>query len=128
MEVKVFTAPDLDHTTTLKIMLVDFEWSQIEQFALLIQNTPEPVNIMLYGENENDVNWCLNAAAAADAILINCEHKGKIELLKGYLLGYATSEAFGINDLALFAREVNHDMPAWYTKVLTSYKRKWNKK
>mgnify|MGYP006294797091 CR=1 FL=1 len=126
MEVKIYTAPDLDHSSIFKILLVDFEWSQIQTLAQNIENLPEPVNIMLFGENEKDWEWCMTAARSVDAILVNCDRKSSIELIKGFLLGFHNAEAFGRNDQAVFARSTQHDMAAWITKVLTNYPRKWN--
>lgn len=116
---KIITAPDLDPTNCFKIMLVDFDWEMIESFSQIVQRVPESVTVYIYGENESDHRWAIHAAQTSNAILINLDHKGKIEFLKGHLLSMDHAEAFGSNDQAIFARNNTFDLAEWLTREIS---------
>jgi hypothetical protein len=116
---RIITAPDLDATNCFKIMLIDFDWATIAAFSEIVQRVPESVTVYIYGENDSDHAWAINAAHSADAILVNTDRKGKIELLKGHLLSMHRSEAFGSNDQSIFARNRVFDLAEWLTRQIS---------
>lgn len=116
---KLVTAPDFDHTRSLKLMFVDFDWNQIEEITKFVERCPLPVTVYLYGENEIDHQWAMTAAYSCDRILVNCQHKGKIELLKGALLTLSYAESYGDNDQAVFSIRKNYDVAEWLTRAIS---------
>jgi hypothetical protein len=121
IDAKVITAPDVEHSNMLKIMLVDFEWQDIEDFTDVLSRSPDPPAVYLYGQNDTDHVWCLSVARQSDAVLINTYQRGSIEMLKGYLLSLPQAAAYGKNNNAFMARQTYQDMSAWFTEVIKYY-------
>ena len=115
------TTPDLDHSNRLKIMLVDFDWEQIEQFTSILDRYPESATLYVYGHTESDHRWCMNAAKQSDAVLVNCNIITSLEMIKGYLLGSNNVSAYGANDQSFTAKTVYHDVGLWFTDVIKYY-------
>lgn len=104
---KIVTAPDNDYSRSFKILLVDFEWPEIQDLAEAINKISSPVTVFLYGSNDKDPEWCIKQAKNCHSVLINMRHKGNIEILKGFLLGETNVYTYGNYNLEeLFQRKV----------------------
>ncbi len=125
MEAKIYTVPDLDRSNKFKILLVDFDWETIETFTDILSKVPEDITVYLFGENDKDYKWCIDAAFGADAILVNCTRWGNIELLKGYMLAKYEAKPYGSNDMLSSIKEPEWDFATWLTKVLADPNRRW---
>ncbi len=125
MEAKIYTAPDLDRSNKFKILLIDFDWENIESFTDILSKVPEDMTVYLFGENDKDYDWCIDAAFGADAVLVNCTRRGNIELLKGYMLAKYEATAYGSNDMLNSIKEPEWDFATWLTKVLADPNRRW---
>lgn len=125
MEAKVYTSPDLDRSNKFKILLLDFEWETIESFSDVLAKVPEDVTVYLFGENDTDHEWCIDAAYSSDAILVNCTRKGEIELLKGYVLANTCARPYGSNKILSVIKDSEWDFASWLTKVLADPNRRW---
>jgi ribosome biogenesis protein Tsr3 len=121
LDVKLITSPDLDYSNNFKILLVDFNWQNIEQYSHIFTACEEDITVYIYSQKDADPKWCINAAEQAKVILINCESKSVNEILKGYLLAYKNAAAFGKNDQVIFAKETYYDIAVWFTKVTQKF-------
>ena len=121
MDVKIITSPDLDYTNKFKILLVDFKWEEIERYSHLFTSINDDIVVYVYTTDDILPEWLLTVADQSKTILINCDIKSSNEILKGYLLGYKNSAAFGKNDKVIFAKEVYHDIAVWFTKVTQKF-------
>lgn len=118
LDSKLITAPDLDHSNQLKIMLIDFEWSEIEYVSGLAKSLDESITIYLYSHLETDHKWCMTAARTSNAILVNCAISNKLEFLKGFVLSLPQASAFSLHDQSFVARSTYHDIAVWLTQVI----------
>jgi hypothetical protein len=126
MEAKIYTTPDLDRSNKFKVLLVDFDWETIESFTDILSKVPEPITVYLFGANDTDYDWCLDAAFSSDAILVNCARKGEIELIKGYILALISATPYrASNKIATAIKESEWDFALWLTKVLAAQDRRW---
>jgi len=125
VESKIYTAPDLDRSNKFKIFLLDFNWEAIQAFSEILAKSPEEITVYLFGENDNDYEWCIDAAYASDAILVNCTRKGEIELLKGYVLANTEAKPYGSNNILSVIKDSEWDFAVWLTKVLAGPSRRW---
>jgi hypothetical protein len=121
MESRIVTAPDLDLDNRFKILLVDVEWSDVERISQAVKNLPSAITVFLYGSNENDDVWCLNAARHSDAILINCRFSGNKEQLKGFLLHYSHAWALGDSVLGKATHRNTTDIYSWLAMNYDTY-------
>ena len=104
---KIITEPDNDFSRSFKILLVDFEWQEIEELSEAIKKLPGPVTLFLYGSNDSNPAWCLTQSKNCTSVLVNMVHRGTIETLKGYLLGEPNVFTYGKHNLDdLFQRKV----------------------
>ena len=83
---RLITAPDIDLDHRFKILLVDVEWGDIERLSSSINTLGIDITIFLYGNNDENDTWCINANKHAYATLVNCRFSGNKEILKGFLL------------------------------------------
>jgi hypothetical protein len=118
---KIITAPDLEHSNMMKVMLVDFDWREAELFASISRRSPVPLVIYVYNQTEDDHAWCLTAARQSDSVLVNCVNRTPLEMLKGYLLSLPQAVAYGKNDNSFMARITHHDISIWFTEVIKYY-------
>lgn len=116
MDVKIITAPDIDYTNNFKILLVDFEWVNLEAYTHIFTESENDLVIYLLKDSTN-IEWALNTANQANAILINCDKINNFEFLKGYLLSYKNAVAYGKNNQSLPAKETYYDIAVWFTKL-----------
>ena len=106
-EKKIITEPDCDFSRSFKIMLIDFEWSEIEELSQAINKLSGPVTLFLYGSNDKNHKWCITQTKNCDSVLVNMIHRGSIETLKGFLLGEPNVYSYGSHNLDdLFQRKV----------------------
>lgn len=83
---KIITAPDLDMSDGFKILLVDFEWPDIQEFTETVKKLPGPVSIFLYGLKDTDPVWCLTVASQCNSVLLDMRIRGENDVVKGILL------------------------------------------
>ena len=117
----MMTTPDLDHSNRLKIMLVDFDWDQIEIFTAMLDRYPESATLYIYGHTESDHPWCMTAARQSDAVLVNCNLISSLEMIKGYLLGLRNVSAYSANEQSFTAANTYHDVGLWFADVIKYY-------
>lgn len=113
----MMTAPDLDHSTRLKILVVGLGQDEIEYLTSKIQLLPHTLTLYVYNESDKDIAWCLTAARQCDSVLINTR-PSSIDLLKGFLLAMPNSAAYGQNKDAPYALKTHFDCAVWLTEVL----------
>ena len=113
----LLTAPDLDHSTRHKLMVVGLDRSQVDLLVSKIQLLPHALTFYVFSTTDTDQVWCLNAARQCDSILVDV-NPGNHDLLKGYLLAFPNSSALGHN---LFARKIYHDPVLWLTDGMLRY-------
>jgi hypothetical protein len=119
---RVITAPDRDLSDKLKIMLIDFEWPEIEALCVLLDAVPEDLDLYLYGSNDDDLDWCLNMVRECDAVLINMLHRGTMELTKGSLISRTNVWCRGEHELdKLYPRNVL-DIAQWLDICLSQHR------
>lgn len=118
---KVYTAPDIDYSRCFKLMLIDFEWDQISEILSTIRSLSMPSTVYLYGSKDNSPQWCLDCSRQSNSVLINMNHRGNCELLKGFLLGENNVFTFGKHQLSdCFPRSVM-DPHAWVSAQSSAY-------
>ena len=108
---KIITAPDLDYTHAFKILLVDFEWTDITDITEAVKKLDGPVTIFLYGSKDDNPEWCIAQAKQCSSTLMNMIHIGNCETLKGFLMREPTVYTLGTHKLDhLFQRKVLDSM------------------
>ena len=117
MDVKIITEPDYDLSNRFKIFLFDFEWKNIERYSYIFTESDRDICIYIFEPNNKNYEWAVNAANQADCILINCGQITSNEFLKGFLLSFNNSAAFGDNKFNLIAKTVFNDLAVWFTKI-----------
>ena len=118
---RIVTAPDLDLDQRFKVLLVDVEWSDIERLSTTINTLDIDITLFLYGSNDVDDVWCINANKHAHATLVNCRFSGSKELLKGYLLAQKNCWGFGSNDIAKYNHRETFDIYSWLIQQHANY-------
>jgi hypothetical protein len=83
---RVITAPDLDFTPGFKLMLVDFDWSDIQLASQALKELNIDCTLYLYGGDDEDTAWCVNAVRDSQAVLVNLRYSSSKDILKGWLL------------------------------------------
>ena len=83
---KIITAPDQDLTDGFKILLIDFEWPEIQEFTQSIKKLPGPVSLFLYGMKDTDPVWCLTVAQNCNSVLMDMRQRGENDVVKGILI------------------------------------------
>jgi len=102
-------------------LLFDFEWKNIERYSYIFTESEQDLSIYIFEPSNKNYEWALNAANQADCILINCNQISSNEFLKGFLLSFANSAAFGENKFNVIARTVYNDLPIWFTKIIQKF-------
>jgi hypothetical protein len=118
---RIVTAPDLDLDHRFKVLLVDVEWGDIERLSNTINNLDIDITLFLYGSNETDDVWCLNAHKHSYATLVNTRFSGNKELLKGYLLAQKNCWGYGSNDIAKYNHRETFDIYSWLIQLHANY-------
>ena len=115
---RIVTAPDMDLDTRFKILLLDVDWEDIQKLSAAVESLGVDITIFLYGSNDNDDMWCINAAKHANCVLVNSRFSGTKELLKGWLLAQRNTYSLGSNDIALASHRYTYDIYSW---LITQY-------
>jgi len=123
---RIVTAPDMDLDTRFKILLVDCEWSDIERLSSSINTLGIDITIFLYGSNDNDDSWCINANKHAYATLINCRFSGNKEILKGFLLAQKNCWALGQSEIGAATHRNVFDIYSWMLLQYNNYNKEEN--
>lgn len=110
---KLITAPDTDMGDHFKVLLVDFQWPEIQAVAQAVQKLPGKISVFAYGSNDADAPWCINTANHVDCILINMLHQGNIELIKGILMPRSNCWCYGNHKLDTIYANKTIDMYGW---------------
>lgn len=118
---RIVTAPDLDLDNRFKILLIDVEWSDVEKLSKTIETMGVDVTIFLYGSNDADDTWCINANKHAYSTLVNCRFAGNKEMLKGWLLAQKTTWALGANEIGVASHRNVFDIYSWLAQQYTNY-------
>ena len=123
---RLITAPDIDLDHRFKILLVDVEWGDIERLSSSINTLGIDITIFLYGNNDENDTWCINANKHAYATLVNCRFSGNKELLKGWLLAQRTTWALGANELGSATHRNVFDIYSWLLQQYNNYLKEEN--
>lgn len=123
---KIITAPDTDFTEHFKIMLVDFEWSDIAELSDSINKLPGKISLYLYGSNDIDHDWCLGTTNHVSSVLMDMRHVGKIELLKGVLLPRKNVYVLGNHLLDRLYHNKVIDIHSWLAVEYKKYQEEQN--
>lgn len=118
---RLITEPDFDLDQRFKVLLVDVEWSDIENLSQTIQNLNIDVTVLLFGSNDKDDIWCINAHKHSHATLVNTRFAGTKELLKGWLLAQKSTWSLGANNIAQANHRVAYDLVHWFIGQHTNY-------
>ena len=110
---RIVTEPDLDLDHRFKVLLVDVDWTDIEKLSKTVESLGIDITLMLYGSNDKNDVWCINANKHAYATLINSRFSGNKEQLKGWLLAQKNCWSLGPNDIAEYSHRVTYDIYSW---------------
>lgn len=91
---KFITIPDLVEKDYHTILLIDAEWSDIENVSFFCKSCETDFTIYLYQAYENNKEWLLEAYSRADITLINNANT-KLNLFFNKLLDDKNSFYFG---------------------------------
>lgn len=118
---RIVTAPDNDLDNRFKVLLVDVEWADVERLSNSIQALGIEVTLFLYGSNDNDDMWCINASKHAYSTLINCRFTGNKELVKGFLLSQKNCWALGQSEIGSLTHRNVFDIYSWLVLQYNNY-------
>jgi len=120
---RIVTAPDLDLDDRFKILLVDVEWADVERLSSSVKAFNSDITLFLYGSNDTDDVWCINAHKHAYSTLINSRFSGNKEFIKGWLLSQKNTWCLGSNDIGDASHRTTHDIYSWITIQYNNYLR-----
>lgn len=97
-KITLITPPDKLFNLTLSYLLVKPSITVKEQFQKILSNSVDDINVFIFDEQENDIDWLLSVAGNVDVIVVdidNCDPTTK--LFSAYLLAqpnvhYITSD------------------------------------
>jgi hypothetical protein len=67
----IVTPPDFIDGNSHSVVLVDPEWSEIEDVAFFLKTAKKSYNVYVYREEMNDEVWLQDALTKAEAVIIN---------------------------------------------------------
>ena len=67
----IVTPPDFVKTRGYDILVIDPEWSEIEDIAFFLKTSDEVFNVYVYRTEMNDPAWLKKVAAKSIAVVIN---------------------------------------------------------
>ena len=123
---RIVTAPDIDLDARFKVLLVDCDWSDIERLSTSINSLNVDITLFLYGSNETDDIWCINASKHAYATLVNCRFSGNKEILKGFLLAQKNTWALGQSEIGAATHRNVFDIYSWLLQQYNNYLKEEN--
>ena len=116
---KFITSPDLVGKDMHSVLIVDAEWSDIENVAFFCKSCEEDFTIYLYQAYENNKEWLMDAFSRSDVVLIN-NLNGKLSQFFDKLLLDPNAYYFG-NKIAgkdnYFKNPVDYFIEYVYTKI-----------
>jgi hypothetical protein len=121
MTKNLITAPDTDLSEHFTVMLIDFEWPEIQEFTQAVNKLSGKVSVFLYGSNDTDVTWCMTTAIRAHAVLMDMRNPRKIELIKGALLHRPNVYTLGKHQLDKCYHNEVIDMFSWLSIQYKQY-------
>jgi len=86
-KITLITPPDKLFNLTLSYLLVKPSVSVKQQFHTILSRCVDDINVFIYDEKENDIDWLLSVAGNVDVIVVdvdNCDETTKIFI--SYLL------------------------------------------
>lgn len=119
---RIVTAPDLDFSRCFKIMLIDFEWDDISALSQAIKKLDGTVTLFLYGSNDDDLSWAVTQAKQSNSVLLNMNHAGKCEILKGILLPEPNVFTYGHHSVNKLFQNNVLDYYVWLAIQYEKYK------
>ena len=123
---RIVTAPDIDLDARFKVLLVDCDWSDIERLSTSINSLNVDITLFLYGSNETDDIWCINASKHAYATLVNCRFSSNKEILKGFLLAQKNTWALGQSEIGAATHRNVFDTYSWLIAQYNNYLKEEN--
>ena len=123
---RIVTDPDIDLDARFKVLLVDCDWSDIERLSTSINSLNVDITLFLYGSNETDDIWCINASKQAYATLVNCRFSGNKEILKGFLLAQKNTWALGQSEIGAATHRNVFDIYSWLLQQYNNYLKEEN--
>jgi len=67
----IITPPDFVKTKAHTVLLIDPEWSEIEDVAFYLKSSAEIYNVYVYRIEMNDDDWLQKAIKKSEAIIVN---------------------------------------------------------
>jgi hypothetical protein len=116
----IMTAPDLDHSSRLKLMVVDLSPEAVEHVKERLLQLSFGMTLFVQDSQSGDPSWMLTAARLSYKVLVNAEH-GPNDLLKGYLISFDKTSVYG-QPLPMANRNY-YDLDLWLTDSIISWQR-----
>lgn len=67
----IITPPDFLDNDLKSVLVIDPEWSEIEDLALVLKASPKAYNVYVYLAGMDKVEWLEEAARKADTVIVN---------------------------------------------------------
>lgn len=96
----LITPPDRYHGEAFNILFVDLMHDQLDHLVNALRGSPIKLAFHVFGHNEHDFKWLLDAAYQCDAILIDMTHKTAADPIKGHMLTWDKTVYLGRKDLS----------------------------
>ena len=96
----IITPSDRYYGEGHRLLLVDWEWEQIEVCLSSLRGCQTKLIISLFGSNDTDLRWLLDTAYQSDHIIINFGKTSNCDPIKGYLISLDRTHYFGRQDLS----------------------------
>ena len=118
---RIITAPDLDLDERFKILLVDVEWTDVEQLSQTIGKLGIDITMFLYGSKNNDDAWAVNTHKHCHSTLINLRFSGSKEILKGWMLAQKNTYGLGSHFISDSNHRTVYDLYSWFATQYDNY-------
>lgn len=122
-KINLITPPDKLYNSNMSYLLVKPSTKIKLQLQTMLQDCKEDVNVYVYDENENDIDWLLGVAQIVDFVIVdidNCDNLTKMFatlLLTQSNTHYITSDE--ITPYRLISRNRIYNLE-WLEEVLNS--------
>jgi hypothetical protein len=67
----IITPPDFPSDPYHSVLLIDPEWSEIEDIAFFLKTASTSFNVFIYRSEMNDSNWLTSAVDKVESIVVN---------------------------------------------------------
>ena len=67
----IITPPDFVKTKAENIVLIDPDWSEIEDVAFYLKSATKVYNVYVYRTEMDDLNWLHKAVSKSTAVIVN---------------------------------------------------------